>query len=247
MKIKKKITSILLSAAIGVISILPGMQMNAEAKQIGLGSEYRSTAVEYNLGDEIYCQVDASGYLYYKMTLEKETIVRLYARTYDPYFKILVNILNSKGERIQDFESTDDTNWGYQQINKVFNLRAGVYYIETTSSYGDIPESDYGYLKLSEVNYSISKITGVKLKPGKKSLRVSWSKRNGTSNYKIQYSTRRNFAKAKAISVPGSKQVVKIKGLKRKKKYYIRVCGCKRAGDYKMFTNWSSIKYKKTK
>lgn len=58
---------------------------------------------------------------------------------------------------------------------------------------------------------------------GRKAMNVKWKKTTG-SGYQIQYSTKKSMKKAKTVKAKGTKTVSKkIKGLKKGKKYYVRV------------------------
>ncbi|MCM1224601.1 MAG: fibronectin type III domain-containing protein [Lachnospiraceae bacterium] len=70
---------------------------------------------------------------------------------------------------------------------------------------------------------SVSKVKSFKVKAGKKKLTLSWKKLSEVAGYQIQISTKKNFKGAKVISISGSKKKYIKKGLKAKKKYYIRI------------------------
>lgn len=70
---------------------------------------------------------------------------------------------------------------------------------------------------------SVSKVRLLHAKSGKKRLRIFWKKVSGAAGYQIQIDTKKSFSKPKNISVSGSKQSYMKKGLKAKKKYYVRI------------------------
>ena len=87
-----------------------------------------------------------------------------------------------------------------------------------------------------------------KIKSKKKSLKIKWKKVSGVNGYKIQYSKKKNFKKAKTITVKTySKTSKTIKKLKKKKKYYIRIRTFKIIGGKTYQSIWSKVKSKKTK
>lgn len=96
--------------------------------------------------------------------------------------------------------------------------------------------------------------TSVKSVSGsRKALTVKWKKKKAqVTGYQIQYSTAKNFKRAKTVTV-GKKSTTskKIKKLKAKKKYYVRVRTYKKAkvnGKTKTFySGWSKAKSIKTK
>ena len=88
-----------------------------------------------------------------------------------------------------------------------------------------------------------TKIT--KLTAAKKAFTVKWKKKSGVTGYQIQYSLKSNFKKAKKLTVKGAKTVSKkIKGLKKKRTYYVRVRTYKKSVGY---SAWSAVRKIKTK
>lgn len=84
-------------------------------------------------------------------------------------------------------------------------------------------------------------------KTGKTTLKVKWGERVG-SGYQIQYSTSRSMKNSKKVTVKNSKKLSKtIKGLKRKKTYYIRVRAYRKVNGHCYYSRWSTIKKRKTK
>jgi len=99
----------------------------------------------------------------------------------------------------------------------------------------------------------VSKPKGVKitkLKSSRKSIKVLWKKRTkGTNGYVIQYSTKKNFkSKVKAVTIKRNRITIKkIKKLKSKKKYYVRIRTFKIVKNKKYYSDWSKVKSVKTK
>ena len=92
--------------------------------------------------------------------------------------------------------------------------------------------------------------TGVKtLSAGRKKLTVKWTKKTTqVSGYQIQYSTSKSFKSYKTKTLSGYKKTsTTLTGLKAKKTYYIRVRTYKTVNGKKVYSGWSTIKYKKTK
>ncbi len=69
----------------------------------------------------------------------------------------------------------------------------------------------------------VAKVKKFKAKAQKKRLLLTWKKNPKASGYQIQISTKKNFKKAKKISVKKSKTKYKIAKLKQEKKYYVRI------------------------
>ncbi len=99
----------------------------------------------------------------------------------------------------------------------------------------------------------VSKPKGVKitkLKSSRKSIKVLWKKRTkGTNGYVIQYSTKKHFkSKVKAVTIKRNRITIKkIKKLKSKKKYYVRIRTFKIVKNKKYYSDWSKVKSVKTK
>lgn len=86
-----------------------------------------------------------------------------------------------------------------------------------------------------------------KLKSGKKCITVSWKKyRTQTSGYQIQYGRKKNMKKSKITTIAGNNRASKkIKNLKKKTRYYVRIRTYKTVGKQRYYSNWSSIRTKK--
>lgn len=101
------------------------------------------------------------------------------------------------------------------------------------------------------VDVKQKKTTLLKLKGGKKSITIFWKKQKakGIRGYEIQYSTDRKFEKeVKSVSINKTKTTSKkIKKLKAKKKYFVRIRTFKGSGNKKTYSKWSSVKSVKTK
>ncbi|MCR4903842.1 MAG: fibronectin type III domain-containing protein, partial [Butyrivibrio sp.] len=93
---------------------------------------------------------------------------------------------------------------------------------------------------------SVSTVTA-----GKKTITLKWKKqaKGGIKGYEIQYSTDKFFKKnVKTITIKKAKITsTKIKKLKSKKKYYVRIRTYKMSGSEKVYSNWSKAKSVKVK
>ena len=97
-------------------------------------------------------------------------------------------------------------------------------------------------------NVNVDKASIKEIVSKKKSLKVSWKKVKEVNGYKIQYSLKNNFKKAKTKTVKkASKTSLYIKNLKSKKKYYVRIRTYKIVGGKTYYSTWSKAKSKKTK
>lgn len=101
-------------------------------------------------------------------------------------------------------------------------------------------EKSNGPLLRANLHFS-DDIKTLKLKAAKKSFKASWSKAKGAKKYEVQYSLKKDFSKAKTVKT--KKNTIKVKKLKKKKKYYVRV----RAVSGKAKSQWTKTKTVKTK
>lgn len=97
---------------------------------------------------------------------------------------------------------------------------------------------------------TVSRVSALKVKAGKKKLTVSWKKNSRVAGYQIQISPKLKFKGAKKINLGKSKKTYTKKGLKSKKKYYVRIRAYKTYKDNaitkKVYGKWT-VKSKKIK
>lgn len=87
-----------------------------------------------------------------------------------------------------------------------------------------------------------------KISTGKKSITAQWKKVAGVSAYQVQIATNKKFSKnKKTFKVSKKSTKVKIKKLKAKKVYYLRVRSYKKVNGKKVYSKWSTIRKVKTK
>lgn len=87
-----------------------------------------------------------------------------------------------------------------------------------------------------------------KISTGKKSITAQWKKVAGVSAYQVQIATNKKFSKnKKTFKVSKKSTKVKIKKLKAKKVYYLRVRSYKKANGKKVYSKWSTVRKVKTK
>ena len=85
------------------------------------------------------------------------------------------------------------------------------------------------------------------VKPGKKSVTVSWKKNSKASGYQIMYSYSSKMTNAKTISVSKSKTSYKIRNLKKGKKVYVKIRAIRKYSGKKYYGVYSAVKNAKTK
>lgn len=145
-----------------------------------------------------------------------------------------VTVKNSKGKTVPASSYTVSYSKDTKSVGKhsVKITLKGNYTGSKTLHYTIIPK-----------NTSLSKLTA-----GKKSFTVTLKKyRTQTTGYQIQYSTSSNFKGAKTVTLSNKTTAKKVKGLKSKKKYYVRVRTYKTVDGKKYCSKWSKVKTVKTK
>ena len=89
----------------------------------------------------------------------------------------------------------------------------------------------------------LKKSTLSSLKTGKKSATLSWKTITGSTGYQVQYSTSKNFSKAKTVKIAGAgKRSTTIKKLTSKKTYYVRIRAYKIVNKKTVYGAWSVSK-----
>ena len=103
-----------------------------------------------------------------------------------------------------------------------------------------------------QVDYEISKTKITKVKAGKKQFTVTWSKQSKASFYQVQYIKKSvyddyGWSKAKTVNASNKSKSKKIKGLAKKKQYYVRVRVARTIDGVTYYSVWSPRKLVKTK
>lgn len=112
-------------------------------------------------------------------------------------------------------------------------------------------DSDYNWSSddTSSDDVTVKKVTGVKVKKAaKKSLIVTWRWFVSQDGFEVQYALNKLFTKKKKTKrYDLYAERVKLRGLKRKKTYYVRVRAFKKVGTEKVYGKWSITKKCKVK
>ena len=106
------------------------------------------------------------------------------------------------------------------------------------------------YTGTKKVTFSILPKGTAQSKPkaAKKAFTAKWKKQKNITGYEVQYGLKADFSDAKTKVIKKAKTTsVKIKKLKAKKKYYIRVRTYKTVKKVKYYSAWSKTKTVKTK
>lgn len=94
-----------------------------------------------------------------------------------------------------------------------------------------------------------SRVTGISVKNnGKRKLLVRWKMATGVSGYQVQYALDKKFTKSSKMKKVGSTCTEKtLKGLKKGKKYYVRIRAYKKSAGKTVYGSWSKIRSTKIK
>lgn len=85
--------------------------------------------------------------------------------------------------------------------------------------------------------------TIISVKAQNKAFTVKWKKKSNITGYQIQYSTNKEFKKAKKITIKSKTTTSKtIKNIGNSKKYYIRIRSYKKNKGKNIYSNWSKNK-----
>lgn len=135
--------------------------------------------------------------------------------------------------RAQKLKEGTDYKTSYSNNKKVGTATVtvsgnGTYYGKITKTFDIIPKG------VSSVTVSNQK--------GKK-MNVTWSPNTTVSGYEIQYALDKNYQKVKKATVKKAKETGKvIGGLKKNKKYYVRIRTYQKVSGKNYYSNWSKTK-----
>lgn len=117
------------------------------------------------------------------------------------------------------------------------------------SSQNDDADYNWSSDDTSSDDVTVKKVTGVKVKKAaKKSLIVTWRWFVSQDGFEVQYALNKSFTKKrKTKRYDLYAERVKLRGLKRKKTYYVRVRAFKKVGTKKVYGKWSITKKCKVK
>lgn len=158
---------------------------------------------------------------------------------------------------ISPVDSTEKVTWRstnskiaeVDQIGKVTALKSGETMIYATTDnlsywtgcYVQVKKASTNSRNISVSKTVIKKVSALK----KKKALIKYNKVQGASSYQVQYSMKKNFARAKTKTAKGNS--LKVSGLKVKKKYYFRVRVCKKVNGKTYYSGWSNVKSVKAK
>ena len=152
-----------------------------------------------------------------------------------------IAVYNGKTQQIYD-------RWYYYaNYDSAYDIRydsisvsAGTYYVEIYAG-----SKEYQLYIGYTPTVTQTRITNVK--SYKKAIKVYWDKASGISGYQLQYATKKNMKNAKTITLKSNKRSKKITGIKKNKKYTVRIRAYKTINGKNYYSSWSNKMTKKTK
>ncbi len=266
----KKVLSLVLSLSI-MLSICAGLyyptyasvifekepnESVSDATTIKVGTTYSGEIGSYDLylKRNHVCDVD-----YLKTRLEQGKEYTIKMTNYFVFFRdttLLIELIDPKGK-----ESSVTYYFEYDANEKVDSYSftaeySGDYYIKIFNyfDYDNKKPHYYSILLTDDKTQKIDKTKkpgipkSVKVKAGKKSFNATWKTVKKVDGYEVQYSPKKNMKNAKIKTVKGAtKKRIKVKKLKSKKTYYVRVRTFKTVGNKKLYGDWSAKKKVKVK
>ncbi len=138
-------------------------------------------------------------------------------------------------------------------IKHIHNLK-DFYRAPVADEPGDVPEGEYGKVCKScgyETGVHIfksPKAPSLTVKAGKRCFTATRKKNKSVKGFQLQYSTSRSFKNKKTKTYKdASRLTVKIKKLKKGKKYYVRIRTYKIVKNHRAYSEWSKVKRVKIK
>lgn len=144
---------------------------------------------------------------------------------------------NGKWQRVKTISKVSTVSWSDTKASK-----NGQKYQYRIYAYNGNTKSKVSATK-TIYRLAAKNFTSVKNIKGKK-IQLKWIKNAKAGGYEIQYALNSRFSKAKTINVSGGKKSSGIisSGLKKGKKYYIRIRNYKKSGKAKHYSCWSKVK-----
>lgn len=174
-------------------------------------------------------------YDYYKVAVSKS--VKLKIKVHSDIAGVGIDLYDSDG-----YNTTLD--YSMPKGDKVYKytLAKGTYFLRFSKNDGT---GNYSFTAAP----SVSRPSFASVAKGRKSIRLKWKKVSGANGYVIQYATNKNFTKGKNQKTIKNSRTTskKIKKLKAKKRYYVRIRAYKTFEGKKYYSSWSKVRIVKTK
>lgn len=222
MKLTKRLSSLFL-AIIMLVGTMSGFSITAQASMA-------SDAEDYEMGTTFNGSVGGWDTRYFKFYISEKSYVSIKG-SFQNSNTCTINVYTINGKKVMkssDFRFKYNNAWGWQSGSCGRYLNKGTYYLEL-ASYRDINSnfSDTGNFNFriqAEPQIKLGKTTITYLKSkSKKKLTVKYKAQKDAIGYKITYSTDERFRKN--VKTTRTAETSKtIGGLKKGKRYYVKVC-----------------------
>ncbi len=147
-------------------------------------------------------------------------------------------ILDSEGNRIESFQTYYDNNKGYAYDKDIVKLDKGRYYIKVCNN-ANFYDYDGTYHFVMSVKPEAGGIESVTRTKTKATVRLERS--DEATGYILQYSTSDKFGKKSTKSKTIKGTTVKLKGLNKNKKYYLRVRRYKKYNGKTYYSDYGNV------
>ncbi len=250
---------LLIAMAFALIALLSMGHVYAAAINETEPNDNMTTANTIIVGDTVYGSTPVKNmgiydqnYDWFKFNppVSGNAVVNIWADAYTTkdISEIHCYVYDSSNNRLGEAHDTVTTTGGGNVTFPVTYGNSYYLHIYATDGTGIFTDVSYHYT----VGYSIGRTTIKSAKPKKKAFTVSWNKKAKTSFYQVQYIKKSVFqdyswSKAKVVNVSGKSKTKKVKGLARKKKYYVRVRVARNIAGVTYYSPWSPRKSVKTK
>lgn len=164
---------------------------------------------------------------FYKPSVTGEYTFRLSSSDDEAFPHMWISAIKG-GSRCELKEKDCKVTYTFGSMEATVVLQAGNQYIINVELYG----SSYAPYTLSLVSAPAQPQTSVKVAKTKiksvvskkaKTAVVTWKKAKGATGYQVTYSAKKNFKKAKSVTVSAKKTKATLKKLTKGKKYYVKV------------------------
>lgn len=191
-----------------------------------------SQAVDFSVGNNLSGHVTKKDYFRFQVF---ENMIFVVGGSQNG--KIYLRLFDAAGNKLSDsFRPQDEATISYG-----YYLQPGMYYM----SVEDATFNSSSVYDLTTAMYKTAKASVKKLTRGKSTVKIKYSTGQTNSKYQIQISRNKKFKNCSSFET--TSKSLKLKRLRSKKKYYIRVRAIDNYSGTIMYGKWSKVKKFKTK
>ncbi len=192
-----------------------------------------SQAKKISLGQKVYGMIgneDEKDFYIFDMPFTGKLVISHTNYIESSYARY--EILNSEGNNIGSFETYYDNNKGYAYSKRYVDLDKGRYYIKVCGNNGPY----HFVMSVKPEAGGIESVTRMKTKAT-----VRLERSNEATGYILQYSASDKFGKKSTKSKTIKGTTVKLKGLNKTKKYYLRVRRYKKYNGKTYYSDYGNV------